>query len=102
MTENKKPEWFAIAEEDGPTALQKRSKGLPLLAILSASLILGFGGIVSQLQQPSSATTSQIELAQPTATTSAATSKLKNPSIAQLPKNGENEHEDDYEDEDDD
>jgi len=53
MTENNKPEWFEIAENDGPTAPPKASKTLPVLAVFATALILGIGAVVAQVQDNS-------------------------------------------------
>ena len=55
MTENNKPEWFEIAENDGPTAPLKASKTLPVLAVFATALILGIGAVVAQVQDKSPA-----------------------------------------------
>ena len=132
MTENNKPEWFEIAESDGPAAPPKASKTLPLAAVFATALILGIGAVVAQVQEespaiavdaasvqasPSNNTASPTSVAQnsksstvtsianPAATTvMAGTSGLQNPSIAQLPTKGgdDDDDEDDDEDEDDD
>ena len=104
MTENNKPEWFEIAENDGPAVPPKASKTLPLAAVFATALILGVGAVVAQVQEESPAaavdtasvqTTVSSSTASPTLVaqvsnpaTSAAiasTSELQNPSIAQLP-----------------
>jgi hypothetical protein len=56
MTENNKPEWFEIAENDGPSAPPKASKALPLFALLASALILGVGAVVGLVQDKSPAT----------------------------------------------
>jgi hypothetical protein len=119
MTENNKPEWFEIAENDGPAALPKSSKALPMLAIFGAALIIGVGAVVAQVQEKSpvdpvasnpvqteaanktDSPTSCFPSTNPSAKSSVScTPALKNPSIAQLPTNGDDD-EDDDEDEDD-
>ena len=123
MTENNKPEWFEIAENDGPAAPPKASKTLPLAAVFATALILGIGAVVAQVQEkspaiavdtasvqasPSNNTASSTSVAQnsksspvtrianPAATTVVAgTSGLQNPSIAQLPTKGDDD--DDHE-----
>ena len=123
MTENNKPEWFEIAENDGPAAPPKASKTLPLAAVFATALILGIGAVVAQVQEespaiavdaasvqasPSNNTASPTSVAQnsksstvtrianPAATTvMAGTSGLQNPSIAQLPTKGDDD--DDHE-----
>ena len=123
MTENNKPEWFEIAESDGPAAPPKASKTLPLAAVFATALILGIGAVVAQVQEKSPAiavdTTSvqatpsnnsasptsvaqnsksapATRIANPAATTvMAGTSGLQNPSIAQLPTKGDDD--DDHE-----
>ena len=123
MTENNKPEWFEIAESDGPAAPPKASKTLPLAAVFATALILGIGAVVAQVQEESPAiavdTTSvqatpsnnsasptsvaqnsksapATRIANPAATTvMAGTSGLQNPSIAQLPTKGDDD--DDHE-----
>ena len=121
MTENNKPEWFEIAENDGPVAPPKASKALPILAVFGAALIIGVGAVVAQVQEkspvdPVASNTAQTESANksdsPTScfpitnpTESAVVScesGLKNPSIAQLPTKGDDDEDDDYDDEDDD
>ena len=123
MTENNKPEWFEIAESDGPAAPPKASKTLPLAAVFATALVLGIGAVVAQVQEkspaiavdtasvqtsPSNNTASPTSVAQnsksstvtrianPAATTvMAGTSGLQNPSIAQLPTKGDDD--DDHE-----
>jgi hypothetical protein len=56
MTENNKPEWFEIAENDGPSAPPKASKAFPLFALLASALILGVGAVVGLVQDKSPAT----------------------------------------------
>ena len=122
MTENNKPEWFEIAENDGPAAPPKASKALPILAVFGAALIIGVGAVVAQVQEKSpvdpvasnpaqtasTSNSSSPESGTPNAMATSgaiasATSGLKNPSIAQLPTKGdEDEDDDDYEDDDDD
>jgi hypothetical protein len=114
MTENNKPEWFEIAENDGPAVPPKASKTLPLAAVIATALILGVGAVVAQVQEESPATAVEIASVQTTASSSTAsptsvaqvsnpstsstiagTSGLQNPSIAQLPTKGEDD--DDHE-----
>ena len=132
MTENNKPEWFEIAENDGPAVPPKASKTLPFAAVIATALILGVGAVVAQVQEESPATAVEIASVQTTASSSTAsptsvaqvsnpstsstiagTSGLQNPSIAQLPTKGEDDddhegrshkgdHDDDDEDEGDD
>jgi len=122
MTENNKPEWFEIAENDGPAAPPKASKALPILAVFGAALIIGVGAVVAQVQEKSPVdpvasnpaqtasanNSSSPESGTPNAMTTSgaiasATSGLKNPSIAQLPTKGDDdEDDDDYEDDEDD
>jgi hypothetical protein len=127
MTENNKPEWFEIAENDGPMAPPKASKTLPLAAVFATALILGIGAVVAQVQEESpavaveaasvqttasSSTSSPTSVAQvsksspiarianPASSAIAGTSGLQNPSIAQLPTKGGDDDDDDDEDED--
>ena len=128
MTENNKPEWFEITENDGPAVPPKASKTLPLAAVFATALILGVGAVVAQVQEESPAmavdtasvqTTVSSSTASPTLVaqvsnpaTSAAiasTSELQNPSIAQLPTKTEDDddhegrsHRGDHDDEDED
>jgi len=132
MTENNKPEWFEIAENDGPAVPPKASKTLPFAAVIATALILGVGAVVAQVQEESPATAVELASVQTTASSStssptsvaqvsnpstsstiAGTSGLQNPSIAQLPTKGEDDddhegrshkgdHDDDDEDEGDD
>lgn len=110
MTDNNKPEWFEMAENDRPSIPGKPSKTLPIAAVLAAALILGVGAIVAQTQEetPAVADTSSAQSAAisdaatpatvtPTvspAVTPAVTPKLsttpslQNPAIAQLPTKG--------------
>jgi len=129
MTENNKPEWFEIAENDGPAAPPKASKTLPLAAVFATALILGIGAVVAQVQEESPATSVDTTSVQTSASNSAAsptsvaqnsktspavrianpaassaitaTSGLQNPSIAQLPTKGGDDDDDDDDDEDD-
>ena len=55
MTDQNKPEWFEIAENDRPSVPAKPSKTLPLAAILAAALIIGVGAVVAQTQEESPA-----------------------------------------------
>jgi len=118
MTENNKPEWFEITENDGPAVPPKASKTLPLAAVFATALILGVGAVVGQVQEESTATAVGAVSAQSaitnTTTTSApvarvAESSLQNPSIAQLPTKSEDDddhegrsHKGDHDDDDDD
>lgn len=129
MTENNKPEWFEIAEKDGPAAPPKASKTLPLAAVFATALILGIGAVVAQVQEespaiavdtasvqasPSNNTASSTSVAQvsksspiarianPATSAIAGTSGLQNPSIAQLPTKGGDDDDDDDDEEDDD
>ena len=118
MIENNKPEWFEIAENDGPTAPPKASKTLPVLAVFATALILGIGAVVVQVQDNSPASavdaakvqteatnneTSQSPVTDPSVGSSvSSTSSLKNPAIAQLPTKGDDDDDDDEEDEDED
>ena len=123
MTENNKPEWFEIAENDGPSAPPKASKVLPALAVFATALILGIGALVAQVQDKSPASavdaasvqtdatnnttsaTSQSPMTDPSVgSTVSSTSGLKNPAIAQLPTNGDDDEDDDddHDEEDDD
>ena len=127
MTENNKPEWFEIAENDGPAVPPKASKTLPLAAVFATALILGVGAVVAQVQEESPAmavdtasvqTTVSSSTASPTLVTQvsnpatsaaiASAPELQNPSIAQLPTKTEDDdhegrsHRGDHDDEDED
>jgi hypothetical protein len=130
MTENNRPEWFEIAENDGPIAPPKASKTLPLAAVFATVLILGIGAVAGQVQEESPATavdTTSVQTTTSNSTTSATSmtqvsnsspiarianpatssaiaenSGLQNPSIAQLPTKGDDDEEEDDEDEGDD
>ena len=118
MIENNKPEWFEIAENDGPTAPPKASKTLPVLAVFATALILGIGAVVVQVQDNSPASavdaanvqteatnneTSQSPVTDPSVGSSvSSTSGLKNPAIAQLPTKGDDDDDDDDEEDEDD
>ncbi len=126
-----KPEWFEMAENDGPVSPPKASKALPLAAVFATALILGVGAVVGQVQEGTSVVavdTASVQSEVTSATTSAtpvasnsqsspvarianpavssaviATAGLQNPSIAQLPtKGGDDDDDDDDDDEDDD
>ena len=127
---NNKPEWFEIAEQDGPVKPPKASKALPLAAVFATALILGVGAVVGQVQDGSSViavssasvqneatsgTTSSTPVASHSQSSSVtrianpavssaviATAGLQNPSIAQLPTKGDDDDDDDDDDEDDD
>jgi hypothetical protein len=118
MTENNKPEWFEIAENDGPTAPPKASKTLPVLAVFATALILGIGAVLAQVQDNSPASavdtanvqteatnnaTSQSPMTDPSVGSSvSSTSGLKNPAIAQLPTKGDDDDDEDDEEDDED
>ena len=111
MTENNKPEWFEIAESDGPTQPAKVRRSLPVAAVMAAALIIGVGAVVAQTQEepPANATettsvaNNQITAATTAAATTAPTtaapksavtptqSAIANPNIAKLPTGGERE-----------
>lgn len=106
MNENNKPEWFEIAESDGPTKPAKVRRTLPVAAVLAASLIIGVGAVVAQTQEepPANATeTTSVANNEVIATASAAASSapkatvtptqsaIANPNIAKLPTGGERE-----------
>jgi hypothetical protein len=122
MTDNNKPEWFEIAEKDQPSVPRKASKTLPLAAVLAATLIIGVGAVVAQVQEESPAIAVETASVQTTASNSTAspssvaqnsktspaarianpaassavatTSGLQNPSIAKLPtKSGDDDDE---------
>ncbi|MCX6443053.1 MAG: hypothetical protein NTW43_02605 [Actinobacteria bacterium] len=116
MTENNKPEWFEIAENDQPSAPRKASKTLPLAGVLVATLIIGIGAVVAQVQGEPPATaivatstqTAAANSSTPSASaapfatpavnpTAITTPGLQNPSIAQLPtkRGGDDEGDDD-------
>ena len=125
MTENNKPEWFEIAENDGPAVPPKASKTLPFAAVMATALILGVGAVVGQVQEESPAvavetataqTTTSSNTASPTSVnnnsqsspaagianpaasaTVAGSSGLQNPSIAQLPTKGGDDDDDEHE-----
>ena len=127
---NDKPEWFEIAEQDGPVKPPKASKALPLAAVFATALILGVGAVVGQVQDGSSVVavdTASIQTEATSGTTSSttvasnsqsssvtrianpavssaviATAGLQNPSIAQLPTKGGDDGDDDEDDDDDD
>ena len=120
MTENNKPEWIQIAENDGPVIPAKASKALPLAAVFAAALILGIGTVVGQVQEVAPATaveaasaqtivsnditasTPAQRIANPDASTAVtATSALINPAIAQLPTKGDDDEDDEDEDDED-
>ena len=108
MTENNKPEWFEIAENDGPAQPIKTRRSLPIAAVLAVALIIGVGAVVAQTQEesPASATeTTTVANDQVVNTTSSPAasaeavatpqqSALANPNIAKLPTGGEHEGED--------
>jgi hypothetical protein len=108
MTDNNKPEWFEIAENDGPSAPRKVSKTLPLAAVLVSALILGVGSLVAQTQEAPVANATSVTTPTSTPVATAATpvtaaspatpARLANPAIAMLPTNGENEDDEGYED----
>ena len=127
---NNKPEWFEIAEKDGPVKPPKASKALPLAAVFATALILGVGAVVGQVQDGSSVVavdTASIQTEATSGTTSSttvasnsqsspvtrianpavssaviATVGLQNPSIAQLPTKGDDDDDDEEDDDDDD
>ena len=121
MTENNKPEWIEIAENDGPVIPAKASKALPLAAVFAAALILGIGTVVGQVQEVAPATAVEAASAQtivsndvtastpvqrianPVAsTTVTATSALITPAIAQLPTKGDDDEDEGDDDDDED
>jgi len=52
---NNKPEWFEMAENDGPVKPARASKTLPLAAVFASVLILGIGAVIGQVKQESPA-----------------------------------------------
>ena len=48
MTENNKPEWFEITDNDEKPALNRVSKSLPISAVLIAAVVLAFGALIGQ------------------------------------------------------
>ena len=115
MTENNKPEWFEIAESDGPTQPAKVRRSLPVAAVMAAALIIGVGAVVAQTQQESPAsatettsvahdqvtapatssavneTTATAVAIAPSASATPSNSAIANPNIAKLPTGGERE-----------
>jgi len=126
MAQNNKPEWFEITDADEKPELRKVSKSLAVSAVMVAALILGAGVVVAQTQNetptsavaassvesnPTTQAVSAVKAAVANPTTAAvagvaATNKLANPSIAQLPTGGGDDDDDDrkrgHDDEDDD
>ena len=108
MTENNKPEWFEIAENDGPAQPIKTRRSLPIAAVLAVALIIGVGAVVAQTQEESPASATETTTvandqvvkatSSPAASTEAVAtpqqSALANPNIAKLPTGGEHEGED--------
>jgi len=117
MTENTKPEWFEIADNDGPIAPSKASKTLPIAAAMVAALILGVGAVVTQSPENLPANATEITTVQAATTNSAAPAvrssqakaavvetptpktviatqvSLQNPAIAKLPTKGSGDDE---------
>ena len=115
MTENNKPEWFEIADNDGPAQPIKTRRSLPIAAVLAVALIIGAGAVVAQTQEESpanatetttvakdqavKATSSPAVSAQavatskttatPRTTVAPTQSAMANPNIAKLPTGGE-------------
>ena len=118
MAQNNKPEWFEITDADEKPELRKVSKSLPVSAVMVAALILGAGVVVAQTQSetptsavaassvesnPTTQVISAVKAAVANPTTAAvagvaATNKLANPSIAQLPTGGGDDDDDDDDD----
>jgi len=117
MTDNNKPEWFEIAENDGPAQPKKVRRSLPIAAVTAIALVIGVGAVVAQTQEESPANAVENTLTQATATaTQAAQVKqaapsvrignpsvastpsetLQNPSIATLPTKGGDDEDDDH------
>ena len=108
MTENNKPEWFEIAENDGPAQPIKTRRSLPIAAVLAVALIIGVGAVVAQTQEESPASATETTTvandqvvkatSSPTASAEAVAtpqqSALANPNIAKLPTGREHEGED--------
>ena len=117
MTENTKPEWFEIADNDGPIAPSKASKTLPIAAVMVAALILGVGAVVTQSPENLPANATEITTVQAATTNSPAPAvkssqakaavvvtrtpktvvttqvSLQNPAIAKLPTKGSGDDE---------
>jgi hypothetical protein len=108
MTENSKPEWFEIAESDGPAQPKKVRRTMPIAAVLAATLIIGVGAVVAQTQDESpaqatetttvardqvTATAPSVKTASPNTTAAPTKTAMANPSIAKLPTGGEHEDE---------
>jgi hypothetical protein len=125
MTENTKPEWFEIADNDGPIAPSKASKTLPIAAVMVAALIIGVGAVVTQSPENLPANATEITAVQAATTNSTAPAvkssqakavvvvnrtpktvvatqaPLQNPAIAKLPTKGSGDDEGDDEGDDD-
>jgi len=58
MTPDKKPEWFQLADADNSASTRKISKGLPIMALVAVTGIIGVGSIFGQPQEqtPANAT----------------------------------------------
>ena len=121
MIENDRPEWFEIADNDGPIAPSKASKTLPIAAVMVAALILGVGAVVTQSSENLPANATEITAVQAATTNSAAPAikgshtkaavvvnqtpktvvatqvSLQNPAIAKLPTRGSGDDEGDDE-----
>ena len=124
MTDNNKPEWFEIADNDGPIAPSKASKTLPVAAVMVTALIFGVGAVVAQSPENLPANATEITAVQastinsPTPVVGVSQAKpaavvnhspkaanvtqlsLQNPAIAKLPTQGASDEGDDEGDDD--
>lgn len=48
MTPMKKPEWFQMAEADGPRQVRKVKRGARIVALIAPLLLVGVGVVVAQ------------------------------------------------------
>ena len=55
MTPDKKPEWFQLADADNSASTRKKTKGLPIMALVAVAAIIGVGAIFAQPQEQSPA-----------------------------------------------
>ena len=77
MTDNNKPEWFEIADNEAPTPSTKTRRTLPIAAVVAAALVIGIGAVVAQTQEESPASATE------TTSATSVQSDASNPSSAQ-------------------
>lgn len=109
MTPRKKPEWFQMAENDGPKPVRTIKRGARSIALIAPLLLLGVGVLVAQSNDGGPASAIETPVTQSlvthapasTPTPSSSTSKTSTPIIQKPLSGGHNDDGEGFEGDDD-